>query len=278
MNQIALNALSRRALLSTTGAFVVALATPAEFAQAAEAAAAARRDRLAQRPGIDPGKLSSYISVEADGTVTGYYGKIDGGQGLWTTFSQMIAEEIDVPFERVRLVMGDTGRTVDMGGATAGNAVRQAGPIMRQTAAEARRLLVEMGSRSLGVPVADLTVTDGVVHAKADPGKRISYAQLIGGRQFDHAVKFEGQAQDLEVTVAAPLKQPSEFKVIGKPHPRLDMPGKVFGTLEQCSDIRLPNMLHARMIRPPVAGAAPVTVDESSIRDIPGAQVVKIRD
>jgi CO/xanthine dehydrogenase Mo-binding subunit len=273
MTKMELNALSRRTFLTTTGAFAVALATPAEFSRAAEAL---RPDRLTQRPGIDPSKLSSYISIDANGIVTGYYGKIDGGQGLWTTMSQMIAEEIDVPFERVQLVMGDTGRTVDMGGATAGNAVRQAGPIMRQTAAEARRVLVEMASRSLGIPAADLTVTDGVVHAKADATKRISYAQLIGGRQFDHAIKFEGQAQDLEVTVPAPLKQASEFKVIGKPHPRRDMAGKVFGTLEQCTDIRLPNMLHARMIRPQVAGAVPVTVDESSIANIPGARVARV--
>jgi CO/xanthine dehydrogenase Mo-binding subunit len=271
MGQLELTSLSRRAFLSTSGAVVVALATPAEFA-----AAQTRPDRIPQRSGIDPGKLSSYISIEADGTVVGYYGKIDGGQGLSTTFSQMIAEEIDVPYERVTLVIGDTGRTVDMGGATAGNAVRQAGPIMRQTAAEARRVLVEMASRSLNIPAADLTVTDGVVHAKADPSKRITYAQLIGGRQFDTPIKYEGQAQDLEVTVAAPLKQPAEFKIIGKPHPRRDMAGKVFGTLEQCTDIRLPNMLHARMIRPAVAGAVPVSVDESSIANIPGARVARV--
>jgi len=233
---------------------------------------------VAKRPPVTPGALSSYISIEPDGTVVAYYGKIDSGQGLESAIAQLVAEEIDVPWERVRLVMGDSALTVNMGGATAGNAIRQAGPIMRQTAAEARRLLIEMASKALGVPEKDLTVTDGVVHSRRDPSKRISYAQLIGGRYFDAAVQFTGKAQSLAVKVEAPLKQPSEFKIIGKPMPRRDMPGKVFGTLQQCSDVRLPNMLHARMIRPTVAGAVPVTVDEKSIGDIPGAKVVWIKD
>jgi nicotinate dehydrogenase subunit B len=277
MNAIDSKNFSRRAFLSTTGALVVALATPAEL-KAAAAAAATAGNGLAARPPVTPDKLSSYISIEADGTVVGYYGKIDGGQGLETSMAQFIAEEIDVPWERVRLVMGDTARTVNMGGATAGNAIRQAGPIMRQTAAEARRLLIEMASGPLGVPAADLTVTDGVVHAKADPNKRISYAQLIGGRYFDAPVAYTGVAQGLAVKVAAPLKKPSEFKVIGKSHPRKDMPGKVFGTLKLVHDVRLPNMLHARTIRPTVAGAVPVSIDEKSIADIPGAKVVHIQD
>ena len=149
---------------------------------------------------------------------------------------------------------------------------------MRQTAAEARRLLIEMGGKALGVPPADLTVTDGVVHSVADPSKRISYAELIGGRHLDAPVEWKGEAQQLTVKVRAPLKKPAEFKVIGKSYPRRDMPGKVFGTLKQVTDVRLPNMLHARMIRPPVAGAVPVTVDEASIKDIPGAKVVWIKD
>ena len=133
---------------------------------------------------------------------------------------------------------------------------------MRQTAAEARRLLIEMAGKMLNIPAADLTVTDGVVHSRAEPGsgpstdpsKRISYAELVGGRQLDAPIAWTGLAQQLAVKVQAPLKKPSEFKVIGKPMPRRDMPGKVFGTLQQCSDVRLPDMLHARMIRPDRGG------------------------
>ncbi len=269
------SALSRRAFLSATGALVVALAAPAELAAAGD-------PRPFGRSVVRPDKLSSYISIEPDGTVVAYYGKIDGGQGLETSIAQLVAEEIDVPWERVRMVMGDTGLTVDMGGSTAGNGLRQGGSIMRQTAAEARRLLIEMASKALEVPAADLTVTDGVVHllagADADPKKRISYADLIGGRNLDAPIAWHGLAQQLAVKVKAPLKKPAEFKVIGKPMPRRDIAGKVFGTLQQCSDVRLPNMLHARMIRPPVAGAVPVTVDEKSIGRIPGAQVVWIKN
>jgi hypothetical protein len=263
--------LSRRAFLSATGALVVALAAPAELAAAAES-------RPFGRSVVRPDTLSSYISIDPDGSVVAYYGKIDGGQGLETSIAQLVAEEIDVPWERVRVVMGDTARTVDMGGATAGNGLRQGGAIMRQTAAEARRLLIEMAAKVLDRPAADLTVTDGVVHSLADPGKRASYAELIGGGALDAPIAWSGLAQQLTVKVKAPLKKPSEFKVIGKPMPRRDIAGKVFGTLQQCSDVRLPNMLHARMIRPPVAGAVPVTVDEKSIGEIPGARMVWIKD
>src|SRR5580692_12087888 len=157
------NALSRRAFLSATGPLVVALVAPAECADAAA-------NVLATRPPVTPDKLSSYISIDPEGTVIAYYGKIDGGQGLETSVAQLVAEEIDVPWERVRVVMGDTGRTVDMGGATAGNGLRQGGAIMRQTAAEARRVLIEMAGKALDLRPDDLTVTDGVVHSLADPG------------------------------------------------------------------------------------------------------------
>ncbi len=272
-------ALSRRAFLSATGALVVALVARAEFAQAAAKI-------LPSRPALTPDKLSSYIAIDPDGTVIAYYGKIDGGQGLETSIAQLVAEEIDVPWERVRVVMGDSALTINMGGATAGNGLRQGGLIMRRTAAEARRLLIEMAAEVLNKPAAELTVTDGVVHALSDPqtnpatdpAKRISYAELVGGRHLDAPIAWTGKAQQLSVKVQAPLKKPSEFKVIGKPMPRRDMAGKVFGTLQQCSDVRLPGMLHARMIRPTVAGAVPVAVDESSVRGIAGAKVVWIKD
>ena len=273
MNTTDVRALNRRAFLTASGALVVALATPAEFAAAADP-----KNGLATRPPVSPGTLSSYIAIEPDGTVVAYYGKIDGGQGLETAVAQLVAEEIDVPWERVRVVLSDTALCVDMGGSTAGNAMRQAGPILRQTAAEARLLLIDMGGKALTLSPADLTVTDGVVHSITDPSKRITYAKLIGGRYFDTPIEYDGSGTRLAVKVQAPLKKPSEYKVIGKPMPRRDMPGKVFGTLEQCTDVRLPNMAHARMIRPPVAGAVPVAVDEKSIAHIPGAQVVHIKD
>ncbi len=271
MRERDLNQLDRRSFLTAAGAFVVALATPTEWAEAAQFDSAAAA-------GVRPDRLSSYISIDRGGTVTAYYGKIDGGQGLETSVAQLVAEEIDVPWDRVRVVMSDTAQCVNMGGSTAGNGLRQGGIILRQTAAEARRLLIGMASEKLGVPASELTVTDGVVHFVSDPSKRVSYGELIGARPLDAPVEYHGEAQRLTVKVRAPLKKPEEFRVIGKPYPRRDLPGKVFGTLKQVTDVKLPNMAHARMIRPPVAGAVPLTVDEKSISDIPGTQVVWIRD
>jgi CO/xanthine dehydrogenase Mo-binding subunit len=262
--------LSRRTFLATSGALVVTLGAPAEWAEA---------NGTATRPPLKGDQLSSYITIDPDGTVVGYYGKIDGGQGLETSMAQMIAEEIEVPFERVRIVMGDSGLTMDMGGASAAIGISHGGLMLRRTAAEAKRVLIGMASQKLGLPAETLTVTDGVVHGVADASKRVSYAELIGGRYFDSTVTWNGKtSSQLKVETIAPLKKPSEFKVIGQSYRRRDLPKKVFGTLEYVNDVRLPGMLHARMIRPAVAGAVPVKVDEGSIKHIPGAQVVWIKD
>src|SRR5215467_11471629 len=156
---------SRRAFLSTSGALVVSLATPGEWSEAAA-------NTIATRPPLKGDQLSSYITIEPDGSVVAYYGKIDGGQGLGTAIAQMVAEEIDVAYERVKVVMGDSGRTLDMGGASAAIGVSNGGMMLRRTAAETRRLLIEMASHKLSLPADALTVTDGVVHAKADATKR----------------------------------------------------------------------------------------------------------
>jgi nicotinate dehydrogenase subunit B len=263
--------LSRRAFLAASGALVVTLAAP-DWAQAAVNGAATR-------PAVTGDQLDSYITIEADGSVIAYYGKIDGGQGIGTSIAQMVAEEIEVPFERVRLVMGDSATTLDMGGASAAVGISHGGMVLRRTAAQARHVLIEMAAQALGLPTDQLTVTDGVVHAVADPGKKISYAELIGGRYFDTKVNWNGKlSAALAVDVKVPLKTPDQFKVIGQSFRRRDLPGKVFGTLDMVNDVRLPGMLHARMIRPSVAGAVPVKVDESSIAAIPGAKTIWIKD
>jgi nicotinate dehydrogenase subunit B len=266
-------ALSRRAFLSSTGALIVTLAAADWMDDAAHAAPPAPAAAL------KPDRLESYIAVERDGSITAFFGKIDGGQGLETAMAQMVAEEIEVPLEHVHVVMGDTGRTVNMGGASAATGISRAGMNLRRTAAEARRLLVEMAAGRLGVATERLVVTDGIIHDAADPAKRVSYAELIGGRDFDAPVKWNGQLGiGLAVEGQAKIKAPKDFKVIGNSPPRRDLPGKVFGTLEMANDVRLPGMLHARMMRPTVAGAVPVSVDEASIADIPGARVVWIKD
>jgi nicotinate dehydrogenase subunit B len=263
--------LNRRAFLSSTGALVVTLAAPSDWAEASHGP-------TATRPPLKGDQLSSYISIDADGSVVAYYGKIDGGQGLGTAIAQMVAEEIDVAYERVRVVMGDSALTLDMGGASAAIGVSHGGTMLRRTAAETRRLLVKMASEKLGVPAGQLGVTDGVIHT-ADKTKRVTYAELVGGRYLTNTVKWNGRlSSGLAVEVPAPLKKPADFKIIGQSLPRKDLPGKVFGTLEMVNDVRLPGMLHARMIRPTVAGAVPVKVDEGSIKHIAGARMVWIKD
>ena len=109
------------------------------------------------------------------------------------------------------------------------------------------------------------------MHGVADKAKRVTYAELIGGRYLDKTVKWNGRLSNgLQVEVPAPLKKPADFKIIGQSLPRRDLPGKVFGTLEMVNDVRLPGMLHARMIRPTVAGAVPVKVDEAFDQAHPG--------
>lgn len=264
--------LSRRTFISATGTLIVALAS-------SDWANATALDEPATRRSLKPDQLDSYIAIDKEGAVTAYYGKIDGGQGLGTSIAQMVAEELDVPLDSVDLVMGDTGRTVNMGGASAATGVSRAGMNLRRMAAQARKLMIEKAAAMLGVPAERLTVTAGVIHDTADPTKRVSYAELIGGRAFNSAVEWNGQlGLGLALNSQAKIKKPKDFKLIGTSPARRDLPGKVFGTLEMAADVRLPGMLHARMVRPKVAGAAPVAVDESSIKDIPGARVVHIRD
>ncbi len=262
--------LDRRAFIAASGALIVGLALPAGAGAATGAGL---------KPPLTPGQLDSYLAVELDGMVTVFYGRIDGGQGLGTSIAQMVAEELDVPLSRVGMVMSDTARTVNMGGASGALGVSRSGMQLRSCAAEARRLLVAMAARVLALPPARLTVIDGVVQELEDPEKAISYAELLGGRYFDSHVNWNGKyGNELTVAGKAKLKNAREFKIIGTSPPRRDLPLKVFGKLDMVADVKLPGMLHARMIRPTIAGAEPVAVDESSIADIPEVEIVWIEN
>src|SRR4030081_2300418 len=154
-----INAFSRRAFVSSTGALIVTVATSDWVAAATSESGA--------KPSLKPDRLDAYIAIEKDGTITAYYGKIDGGQGLGTSIAQMVAEELDVPLDRVHVVMGDTGRTVDMGGASAATGVSRGGMNLRRMAAEARRLMIDRAARTLDVAAERLPVADGVIHDAA---------------------------------------------------------------------------------------------------------------
>jgi nicotinate dehydrogenase subunit B len=264
--------LSRRSLLKAGGTLVVSLGMPIGLK-----VVAGMDQALAQgtRPPLMPDQLSSYLAVNADGTVSAYFGKMDMGQGLTTAIGQMIADELDVPFEAVKVLMGDTATSVNQGGASSSNGVEVGGKQMRAASAEARRVLVEMAGETLNLPAEELTVTDGVVHAKADSSKRVSFASLIGGRYFNVTLDWNKQIGNaLYAPGKAKPKDPKDYKIVGKPIQRADIAPKAFCTEPFVSDIKIPGMVHARMIRPAVAGAVAVRVNEGSIKDIPGARVV----
>jgi nicotinate dehydrogenase subunit B len=257
---------SRRAMLKAGGALIVSIGLPIAVDHA-----------LAQgiKPPLTPDQLSSYIAVNADASVSVYFGKMDMGHGLRVAVGQIVAEELDVPFKAVNVFMADTATSVNQGGASGSTGIQDGGKQMRMAAAEGRRVLVQMASDKLGLPIDQLTVTDGVVHATSDAAKKISYAELIGGQFFNVHLDWNGKyGNPLYAPGKAQPKDPKDHKIVGQPIKREDVAPKVFAQEDYCTDVKVPGMVHGRMIRPSIAGAEPVKVDESSIKDIPGAKVV----
>jgi nicotinate dehydrogenase subunit B len=262
---------SRRSLLK--GALVVSVGAPIAL-ETVLGIDAAFAQATGTKPPLTPDQLSSFIAVNADGSVSAFFGKMDMGQGVFTAIGQIVAEELDVPFKTVKVFMGDTATSVNQGGASGSTGIQLGGKQMRVAAAEARRVLVEMAAEKLALPADQLTVTDGVVHAKNDPAKKASYAELIGGRYFNVPLEWNKEmGNPLYAPGKAKPKDPKDYKIVGKPLPREDIAPLVYCQQDFCTDVKRPGMLHARMIRPPVAGATPVKVDETSIKDIGGAKV-----
>ncbi|MFY9897159.1 MAG: molybdopterin cofactor-binding domain-containing protein [Xanthobacteraceae bacterium] len=265
---------SRRTLLRAGGALVVSIGAPFDFARADDAASAAALSATV-KPALTPDQLSSYIAVNADGTVSAFFGKMDMGQGLFVAVGQIVAEELDVPFDRVKVFMGDTATSVNQGGASGSTGLQEGGKQMRAAAAEARRILVAMAAEKLGVPAEQLSVNAGVVHSNTEMAKSVSYADLIGGRYFNVHLDWNGKyGNPLYAPGKAQPKDPKTHTIVGQPIKRQDVAPKVFAQQDFCTDVKVPGMVHGRMIRPAVAGAVPVKVDENSIKDIPGAKVV----
>jgi nicotinate dehydrogenase subunit B len=263
---------SRRSLLRGAGAFVVSIGMPVGLETVLGVAAAFAQGA---RPPLMPNELASFIAINADGSVSAFFGKMDMGQGVFVAIGQIVAEELDVPFKAVKVTMGDTATSVNQGGASGSTAIQLGGRQMRMAAAEARRVLVEMAAEKLALPADQLTVTDGVVHAKADAARTVSYAELIGGRYFNVQLDWNKQwGNPLYAPGKAKPKPHTEHRIVGQPIKREDVAPKVFCQEDFCTDVKLPGMVHGRMIRPPVAGATPVRVDEGSVKDIPGVRVV----
>jgi CO/xanthine dehydrogenase Mo-binding subunit len=270
------SAFSRRALLGGAGALVVSVGSPLGLD-----ALLAIDKAWAQgtKPPLMPDQLSSYIAINADGTVSAFFGKMDMGHGLFVAIGQMVAEELDVPFRAVKVFMGDTATSVNQGGASGSTGIQFGGKQMRMAAAEARRVLLEMAAEKLGTPADQLIVLNGTVSAAFNRDKKTSYAELIGGRYFNVQLDWNKQwGNPLYAPGKAQPKKASECKIVGQSIKREDVAPKVFCQEDFCTDVKVPGMLHGRVIRPAVAGAVPVKVDEASIKDIPGVRVVRQKD
>ncbi len=263
---------SRRSLLKAGGALVVSVGAPIGLDTVLGIGTAHAQG---SKPPLTPDQLSSYIAINPDGSVSAFFGKMDMGQGLFVAIGQIVAEELDVPFKAVTVFMGDTATSVNQGGASGSTGIQRGGVQMRVAAAEARRVLVEMAATRLGIPADELTVTEGVVHAVRDKTKQVTYAQLIGGQYFNIQLDWNKQMGNaLYAPGKAKPKDPADYKIVGRPIQRSDIAPKVFCEENFCTDIKVPGMVHGRMIRPAIAGAVPVKVDDGSIKDIPGAKVV----
>ena len=254
--------LSRREFLTGSGALVVSFS----MAPLLEPLASGQGQFDTHMSHINPERLDSWIAVGADGVVTAYTGKCDFGQGMYTAQTQLIAEELCVPIDRVRLIQCDTSVTPDQG-TTSGS---QSTPTnfnssdLAQAAATAREALINMAAPNLGVPANLLTAANGFISAKG--GRRVSYGELIAGKKFNLALDLK-----------AKRRPPSEWTVLGKPVPSLDIEALVTGQFEFVHNVRVPGMLHGRVVRPPAVGATVVKVDEGSVRGISGLVMVVVR-
>lgn len=246
---------SRREFLQGTGILIVSFSLPS-FCRTAVA------ESLTPPKTVALDEVDAFLAIDSSGHVTLYSGKVELGTGVSTALTQIVAEELDVPLVSVGLVEGDTTLTPAQG-KTWGSLTIQAGGIqIRQAAATARQALLQEAGKRLGVPVGDLLVEQGAVRPRGSD-KQVTYAELIGGKNF--SLKLDKQA---------PLKDPANYKIVGRPIPRYDIPPKITGQFTYVQDFKLPGMLHARVVRPPATGAILQSVDETSINDIPG--VVKV--
>ncbi len=232
---------------------------PASSAQAA----GAERTEQNSRPrwnetgvGSQANQVDDWLAIELDGTVTVFSGKVELGTGVRTALAQIVAEELDVPFARVKMVMGETGVTPNEGYTAGSKTIQLGGVALRDAAAEARLALLELASDRLDAAVDELSVREGVVSVRHHPMQTITYAELMGGRRFNRTV-----------TGRAPLKRPEEYTLVGQAVPRVDIPHKLTGEPSFVQDVRLPGMRHGRVVRPPSPGATVVEVDEHSVQD-----------
>jgi CO/xanthine dehydrogenase Mo-binding subunit len=254
--------MERRTFLKSGGVFVVGVAL-GDWPLPARAQRLPNAERFLGKP-IDPKQVDAFLAIHADNTVTMFTGKVDLGTGARIALPQMVAEELDVPPARITMIEGDTALTPDQARTAGSYGIARGGMQLRHAAATARQALLGLAAQKLGRPVEDLEVVDGVVRVKGG-GASVSYGELVGDKAFGVAVDPK-----------APLKAPARFRFIGQSLPRPDIPAKVTGRHRYVQDVKVPGMLHARVIHPPAVGATLRGVDEATIAAIPGVRVVRV--
>jgi nicotinate dehydrogenase subunit B len=252
--------LDRRRVLAGSGALIVSFSLSDAFAQDQSAPAAAPAPKapgsLATTPFLD-----SWIRIDADGSITAFTGKAELGQGFKTAFQQIAAEELDIPFESLKVVTADTSRTANEGYTSGSHSMQDSGTAVQHAAAQVRALLVAEAAKRLDLPAESLRTKNGAVISP--DGQRLGYGDLVASD------RLHVQAQP-----TSKLKDPAKYEVMGQPLPRVDIPAKVTGGAAYVQDMRLSGMVHARIVRPPSYGAQLTECDTSVVEKLPG--VVKV--
>jgi nicotinate dehydrogenase subunit B len=241
---------SRREFLKASGALVVTFSLAPSLVQAAMALQAPKT--------VAADQVDGFVAIDAKGRVSVYSGKVDLGTGVYTALTQMAAEELCVPLEHVHLVQGDTATTPDQGITWGSLTIQLGGMQIRRACATAREALIARASEKLGLPSDALYAKDGVV-MRLGGGPSVPYSRLIGGQHFE-----------MKVNDKVTLKRPATFTIIGQSVPRMDIPGKVTGHFTYMHDVKVPGMLHARVVRPPAMKAELLSLDDSAAKKIPG--------
>ena len=209
-------------------------------------------------------KLDGWLRINADGTATVFTGKVELGQGILTALAQIAAEELDLPLARIKMISGDTGQTPNEGQTAGSQSVENSGTALRMAGAEVRAILIELAAKRLGAAADQLAISDGVI--AAPDGRKVGYGELAASVDLNR-----------EATAKATPKPPASHKIVGKSIQRFDIPAKVTGGMAFVQDMRLPGMVHGRVVRPPRYGSKLDSVDEAAARAIKGVLAV-VRD
>ena len=216
-------------------------------------------------------RIDSWLRIAPDGAITVCTGKVEVGMGVNVALTQIVAEELGVPMTQVTMIMGDTAGTPDQGGVGSSNSIASGGAALRNVAATVRGLLLEAAARRLETPVDGLSVLNGIVTSKSAPSRSVSYGELARDAALGEELKVNGSGFTLNVQGSGKPKSPADYAIVGTSVRRTDIAEKIFGTFRYVVDVRVPGMLHGRVIRPPGVGAQVVSVDDSAAKPIAGS-------